>query len=130
LHGDLCLENLLVDRESNLTMIDFQDCEKHFYIFDLAAPIYSALEYSYVGGGNIVEYGQSITKAIIDGYQEENDLSSEMVDQLPLFIKLKEVFEYSLMHMYWDKDMLTEEKIRIMNHFRIRIEQKHSLLTT
>ena len=129
LHGDLCLENLLVDRESNLTMIDFQDCEKHFYIFDLAAAIYSALEYSYVGGGNIVEYGQAITKAIIDGYQEENDLSSEMVDQLPLFIKLKEVFEYSLMHMYWDQDILTEEQIRIMNHFRIRIEQNHSLLT-
>ncbi|QHA91039.1 phosphotransferase [Bacillus sp. N1-1] len=129
LHGDLCLENLLIDVKSNFTMIDFQDCEKHFYVFDLAAPIYSAMEYSYVGGGNIVEYGRAMKKAILDGYQEENDLSPEMVDQLPLFIKLKEVFEYSLMHMYWDKDTLTEEQIRIMNHFRIRIEQNHSLLT-
>lgn len=88
------------------------------------------LEYSFVGGGNIVEYGRAITQAIIEGYQEENDLSPEMVDQLPLFIKLKEVFEYSLMHMYWYKDTLTEEQIRIMNHFRIRIEQNHSLLTS
>ncbi len=128
LHGDLCLENLLVDQESNLTMIDFQDCEKHFYIFDLAAAVYSAMEYSYIGGGSIVDYGQAMTNAIINGYQEENDLSPEMVDQLPLFIKLKEVFEYSLMHMYWDQDRLTEDQVRIMNHFRIRLEHNHSLL--
>ncbi|WP_273834020.1 phosphotransferase enzyme family protein [Guptibacillus sedimenti] len=129
LHGDLCLENLLVDQESNLTMIDFQDCEKHFYVFDLAAAVYSAMEYSYVGGGNIVDYGRAMTKAILQGYREENNLSPEMEDQLPLFIKLKEVFEYSLMHMYWDKERLTEDQIRIMNHFRLRIEQHHSLLT-
>ena len=109
-------------------MVDFQDCEKNFYIFDLAVPIYSAMEYSFVGGGNIVDYGRDITKAIIDGYQEENDLPPEMLEQLPLFIKLKEVFEYSLMHMYWDKEKLTEEQIRIMNHFRMRIERNHSIL--
>lgn len=127
LHGDLWLENILVDDDLNLTMIDFQDCEKHFYIYDLAVPIYSALEYSFVGGGNIVEYGREITKAIIEGYQEENDLTSEMLDKLPLFIKLKEIFEYSLMHMYWNKEKLTEEQIRIMNHFRLRLEQNHPL---
>lgn len=60
-------------------MIDFQDCEKHFYIFDLAVPIYSAIEYSFVGNGNIVDYKNSITKAILDGYQEENELSTEMI---------------------------------------------------
>ena len=128
LHGDLWLENILVDHDLNLTMIDFQDCEKHYYIFDLAVPIYSALEYSFVGGGNIADYGRDITKAIIDGYREENDLSPEMLDRLPLFIKLKEVFEYSLMHMYWDKEKLTENQIRIMNHFRMRIEHNHSIL--
>lgn len=129
LHGDLWLENVLVDRDSKLTMIDFQDCEKHFYIFDLAVPIYSAIEYSYVGGGNIEDYGKAITKAIIEGYREENELSSDMLDKLPLFIKLKEIFEYSLMHMYWNKEKLTEEQIRIMNHFRMRIERDHSLLS-
>ena len=127
LHGDLWLENTLVDGDYNLTMIDFQDCEKHYYIYDLAVPIYSALEYTFVGGGNIADYGRDITKAIIAGYQEENDLPQEMLEQLPLFIKLKEVFEYSLMHMYWDKEKLTENQIRIMNHFRTRIEHNHSL---
>ncbi len=71
---------------------------------------------------------KSITKAIIEGYQEENELSSEMLDKLPLFIKLKELFEYSLMHMYWNKEKLTEEQIRIMNHFRMRLELNHSIL--
>ncbi|TKI79648.1 protein kinase, partial [Bacillus wiedmannii] len=34
IHGDLWLENILVENNSNVTMIDFQDCEKHFYIFN------------------------------------------------------------------------------------------------
>lgn len=126
LHGDLWLENILVDKNSNVTMVDFQDCEKHYYIYDLVVPIYSAMEYSFAGGGNIMEYGRNITKAIIKGYQEENDLPLEMLDKLSLFFKLKEIFEYSLMHMYWDKEKLTENQIRIMNLFRMRLERKSS----
>ena len=128
IHGDLWLENILVENNSNLTMIDFQDCEKHFYIFDLAVPIYSAIEYSFVGNGNIVDYKNSITKAILDGYQKENELPTEMIDKLPLFIKLKEIFEYSLMHMYWDKEELTEEQVRIMNLYRLKLENNYSLI--
>jgi len=82
LHGDLWLENILVDQDLKLSMVDFQDCEKNYYIFDLAITIYSAIEYSFVGGGNIVEFGGGITKAIIEGYQEEDDLSQEMLDKL------------------------------------------------
>ncbi|MDA1679560.1 phosphotransferase enzyme family protein [Bacillus cereus group sp. TH152-1LC] len=128
IHGDLWLENILVENNSNLTMIDFQDCEKHFYIFDLAVPIYSAIEYSFAGNGNIADYERSITKAIFDGYQEENELPKEMIDQLPMFIKLKEIFEYSLMHMYWDKEELTEEQVRIMNLYRMKIETKYPFI--
>lgn len=128
IHGDLWLENILVENNSNLTMIDFQDCEKHFYIFDLAVPIYSAIEYSFAGNGNIVDYEYSITKALFEGYQEENELPKEMKDKFPLFIKLKEIFEYSLMHMYWDKDELTEEQVRIMNLYRMKIENKNTYI--
>ncbi|MBM6649479.1 phosphotransferase enzyme family protein [Bacillus sp. RIT 809] len=128
IHGDLWLENILVENNSNLTMIDFQDCEKHFYIFDLAVPIYSAIEYSFVGNGNIVDYENSITNAIIDGYQEENEIPKEMIDLFPLFIKLKEIFEYSLMHMYWNREELTEEQVRIMNLYRMKIENKYAYI--
>jgi Ser/Thr protein kinase RdoA (MazF antagonist) len=128
IHGDLWLENILVDSDSNLSMIDFQDCEKHFYIFDLAVPIYSAIEYSFAGNGNIVDYENSITKAILDGYQEERELPKEMIDKPPLFIKLKEIFEYSLMHMYWNKEELTENQVRIMNLYRMKLENKDSLI--
>jgi len=109
-------------------MVDFQDCERHYYIFDLAVPIYSALEYTFEGTGNITEYGDRMTKAIIEGYQEEHALDPAMLDQLPLFLKLKELFEYSLMYMYWNTEKLNEDQLRIMNHFRIRLEQNHSIL--
>ncbi|MFD3270738.1 phosphotransferase enzyme family protein [Paenibacillus dendritiformis] len=128
IHGDLWLENILVDRGSSLTMIDFQDCEKHYYMYDLAVPLYSALEFSFAGAGNIRDYGNSIANALIEGYQEEHTLNPEMLKQLPLFLKLKEIFEYNLMHMYWDRERLSEEQIRIMNLYRLRIEHHVQLL--
>ncbi len=127
LHGDIWLENVIVDRSLKMTLVDFQDCEKHFYLFDLAVVIFSALEYSFVGSGNILDYRRSITKAIIDGYQEEYDLSPDMLRRLPLFIKLKELFEYCVMHMNWDTEKLTENQVRIMNLYRLRIESNHSI---
>ena len=126
IHGDLWLENILVDSDFKLTMIDFQDCEKHYYVYDLAVPIYSALEFSFSGGENIRDYERSITGALIDGYKEENDLSSEMLTKLPLFLQLKELFEYNLMHMYWNHKELSEEQVRILNLYRNRIEYRHS----
>lgn len=51
-----------------------------------------------------------------------------MIDKFPLFIKLKEIFEYSLMHMYWNKEELTEEQIRIMNLYRLKLENNYSLI--
>ena len=128
IHGDLWLENILVDPLSKLTMVDFQDCEKHYLMFDLAVPIYSAVEYSFDGNGNITDYARSVTDAILNGYREEHHLSEEMLKTLPLLIKLKEIFEYSLMYMYWDPANLTEDQLRIMNHCRLRIEGNHGIL--
>ena len=115
IHGDLWLENILADGDSALTMIDWQDCEKHYYVYDLAVPIYSALEFSFAGGQNLMDYKRLITKAITDGYKEEHPLSAEMSRQLPLFLRLKELFEYNLMHMYWNHEELSEEQVRIPN---------------
>jgi len=126
IHGDLWLENVLVDSESKLTFIDFQDCEKHYFVYDIAVPIYSALEFSFSGGENIKDYEKSITKAIIDGYKEENDLSAEMLMNLPLFLKMKQLFEYNLMHMYWNTNELSEEQVRILNLYRYKLESSHS----
>ncbi|ETT72468.1 protein kinase [Paenibacillus sp. FSL R7-277] len=126
IHGDLWLNNTLVDSDSALTMIDWQDCERHYYVYDLAVPIYSALEFSFAGGQNLIDYKRAITKAITDGYKEEHPLSAEMSRQLPLFMRLKELFEYNLMHMYWNFEELSEEQVRILNLYRSKIEYMHT----
>lgn len=127
LHGDIWLENVLVSDRSEITLIDFQDCEKHYYLYDLAVPIYSALEFSFSGNANIKDYGKSILHSIIEGYLQENYISDGMIEKMPLFFKLKEIFEYSLMHMYWNKDDLSEEQIRILNLYRLRLENNNNL---
>lgn len=130
LHADIWLENVLVKNHSKITLIDFQDCEKHYYLYDLIVPIYSALEFSFSGNGNIKEYAQAITESIFEGYSMEQNIPSEMLKHFPLLFKLKEIFEYQLMHMYWDKENLSEEQIRILNHYRIRLENDFTVLNS
>ncbi|RSK27734.1 protein kinase [Bacillus sp. HMF5848] len=127
IHGDIWLDNVLVTKEKKLTLIDFQDCEKHYYMFDLAVPLYSALEFSFVGGRNIKEYSYAIKESLFEGYASECTISAELTNTLPLFLKLKELFEYRAMHRYWEKKNLSEEQVRIMNLYRIRIENQFSL---
>ncbi|MNB82429.1 homoserine kinase [compost metagenome] len=121
IHGDIWLENVLVEGDS-LTIIDFQDCERHYYLYDLVVPLYSALEYSFAGQGNIRDYGQRLAENLLAGYLEEHTLSSEMLSYWPLLFRLKELFVYNLMHLYLNKDELNEEQIRIFNLYRMRIE--------
>lgn len=128
IHGDLWLENIVVGPGQSVTMIDFQDCEKHYWVYDLAVPLYSALHYTFAGQGNISDYGKSIFASLIDGYLMEHAISDKTLQQIPVFLKLKEIFEYSLMHMYWDQRKLSEEQVRIMNLYRIRIEQGHPVI--
>ncbi|WP_044877205.1 phosphotransferase enzyme family protein [Paenibacillus sp. IHBB 10380] len=125
LHGDIWLENVLVANQSNITIIDFQDCERHYYLYDLVVPIYSALEFSFAGKGNINDYAQSIAESLFAGYLEEHSLPLDMIEKLPLFFKLKEIFEYCLMHMYWDAESLSEEQVRILNLYRFRLENNY-----
>lgn len=128
LHGDVWLENILIADNLKPTFIDFQDCEKHYFLYDLAVPLYSALEFSFAGSGNILDYGRSIKDALLEGYSEMNTLPCDVDSKLPLFMKLKEIFEYNLMHMYWPEDRRREEHIRIMNLYRQRLESEYDLI--
>ncbi len=125
IHGDVLLENILVDQDDQMTLVDFQDCEKHFYMYDLIVPIYSSLEFSFSGGQDLLQYKQQITDALLEGYQEFIELDQQMIDAIPLFMQLKQIFEYNLMHMYWDIDSLSEEQIRILNMYRWKIENNY-----
>ncbi|MCU5098207.1 HAD family hydrolase [Bacillus wiedmannii] len=54
-----------------------------------------------------------------------HSLNGKLVEKLTLD---KEIFEYSLMHMYWDKEELTEDQVRIMNLYRMKIENKYTYI--
>ncbi|MEK5391695.1 aminoglycoside phosphotransferase [Bacillus shackletonii] len=92
----------------------------------MVVPIYSAVEFSFSGNSNIKDYTQSIAESLFEGYLEEFHIPQEMITTLPLLFKLKELFEYNVMHMYWNAEKLTEEQVRILNHYRLRLENNYS----
>lgn len=42
------------------------------------------------------------------GYQAENCLHEDVVKQIPIFLKLREIFLYQLFNQKWDKNNLEE----------------------
>lgn len=118
-HGDVWLENVLVTPDKKLTLVDFLDCEQHHLVWDLAIPLCSAVEFSFDGRGNILDYAKEITHALLEGYLLEHTLPQETIKQLPLFIRLKKFFEYCQM---CSMEPEREQDIRILNLYRQNLE--------
>ncbi len=47
------------------------------------------MEYSFLGGRNLNDYGVAITRSQFAGYDEENNLPKDMIQKMPLLFQLK-----------------------------------------
>jgi Ser/Thr protein kinase RdoA (MazF antagonist) len=79
IHGDLRLQNLLVDRES-VHVIDFDDCGTSWFLYDLATAI-SLLE--------DLPVAQELVDAWIEGYTALLPLEREDIDFIPDLIMMR-----------------------------------------
>jgi amicoumacin kinase len=89
IHGDYHFANLIYG-ENNLMVIDFDDCEYHFFIYDIAVYLFY-----YILGSDPTHINLETSKrvfcAFIKGYMLENSISLEMLEKLPLFLRLREL---------------------------------------
>jgi amicoumacin kinase len=100
IHGDYHFANLIY-HEDDLTVIDFDDSEYHFFIYDIAVYLFYYLLGSDPAQINL-EANKKVFCSFIKGYREENEISVEMIENLPLFLRLREI--KLLVSMLQDKD--------------------------
>ena len=121
IHSDIHQTNMHL-HNGEITLFDFDDCEQHYFINDLAIVIYWGLEVSF-NGTDIQTYTTTLTKHLFEGYRTENDLDAFWFNQIPKFLKLREVISLIDAHREWDLDNLNENQKIILNHYRKNIEQ-------
>lgn len=123
IHNDLHQGNFFV-QENTLTIFDFDDCSFNWFAQDIAVTFYHALWQGLSIRPEHVSFPQEFMKHFIEGYNKEHTMNKEIVRQIPLFLKLREVFLFTLFHEVWDAENLEEWQAYTLQDLRHRIEHE------
>lgn len=122
IHNDLHQGNFFV-QDTTLTIFDFDDCSFCWFAQDIAATFYHAMWQGLSVRPEHVSFPQEFMKHFIEGYNKEHTMNKEILRQIPLFLKLREVFLFTLFYEVWDFDKLEEWQAYTLKDLRYRIEQ-------
>lgn len=108
IHNDFHQGNLILTKEGILTAIDFDDCSLNWFAQDIAVAFYHAFWQHDAYNGMTDSFLQIFIGHFFAGYQTENLLHLDIINQIPIFLKLREIFLYQLFIQKWDIDNLEE----------------------
>ncbi|MFJ8065801.1 phosphotransferase enzyme family protein [Psychrobacillus sp. NPDC096426] len=116
IHNDFHQGNLIITKDGTITTIDFDDCAYNWYAQDIAVAFYHAYWQHSSYNDNIKAFPQTFMKHFLAGYQTENLLHEDTVEQIPIFLKLREIFLYELFTQKWNENNLEEwQKYTLLN---------------
>ena len=88
IHGDYLFSNIIYGDEQ--TVIDFDDCEYGYYLYDIAVYMF----YYLLGGNPLdidVEQNRRRLQVFLKGYSEIRDISLETLEELNPFFRLRQL---------------------------------------
>ncbi len=98
IHTDVHPGNYFVDEKLRIMLFDFDDCQYHWFAYDLAIPLLYFYLYS-----DLPEPDASSTDwffgTVLEAYQEMNILPVEWVRRIPGFVRFRRIDFYVLVHM-------------------------------
>jgi amicoumacin kinase len=101
IHNDFHQGNIFVN-EGRLTVFDFDDCAYHWFAYDLASSFYHAHWQSSSFTPEDKEFNSIFWENFLKGYKQERTISKELIQQIPIFLKIREIFLYTLFLEKWD----------------------------
>ncbi|WP_028402647.1 hypothetical protein [Ectobacillus panaciterrae] len=70
------------------------------------------------------DFPYAFMKSFLEGYRQENELNEEILKQIPLFLKYREVFLFTLFHEVWDFAHLQDWQTYTLQDLRHRIKHR------
>ena len=110
IHNDFHQGNIIITNENTITTIDFDECSYNWYAQDIAVSFYHAHWQHNAYNSNTDNFNETFLSHFFTCYQSENLLHENTIKQIPIFLKLREIFLYQLFIRKWDLSNLEEWK--------------------
>ena len=124
IHTDVHSGNFFID-EGKITVFDFDDSSYQWFASDIAIALYYTVWWKcadYQQEDKDI-YAKQFLKDFLNGYNEENSLEKWWLNEIPFFLKLRDITLYTVFHKKFGPNT-PERYERLLAGIRARIEQE------
>ncbi|MCP3030846.1 phosphotransferase [Halobacillus sp. A1] len=119
IHSDLHHGNFFMDN-GRVNVFDFDDSCYFYYVSDIAIPLYYAV-WARGFQGSSSSFAEEFLTFFMKGYIEENELSKEILELIPLFLRFRDHTLYAVLHKKWGSRSLNESQQSLLAQIRERL---------
>ncbi|MDZ5470551.1 phosphotransferase [Bacillus sp. 31A1R] len=129
IHTDIHSGNFFFDGHE-IHVFDFDDCSYQWFTSDIAIPVYYSVLYRYPNGNQEERnrFGNMYLESFIEGYETEHKLPDGWKEQLPLFMRLRDVVLYAVFHKKIAPEDRNERILALMSEIKMRVENKEAII--
>jgi Ser/Thr protein kinase RdoA (MazF antagonist) len=98
IHQDAHAGNFFVDKSGVITLFDFDDCCYSWYMNDIAIVLF----YAALGEEDEEAFIRTFMRSFLRGYTQESKIDPRWLEQIPYFLKLREIDLYAIIHRSFD----------------------------
>ncbi|MCW5875711.1 MAG: phosphotransferase [Anaerolineales bacterium] len=118
-HQDAHGGNLFVDEAGRITLFDFDDCGYNWYINDIAMVLF----YRVANEDDPEALAREFLGHFLRGYQRACPLDPKWLQEIPHFLKIREIELYAIIHRDFDLDKIDNDWVAgFMRGRKARIE--------
>ncbi len=122
IHQDAHAGNFFVSDTGEITLFDFDDCAYSWFINDIAIVLF----YMINGMKNPREFLDTFLPPFLEGYCLETRFDPTWIEAIPLFLKLREIDLYAVIHRSFNVENLEDPWCRrFMTGRRERLMKNH-----
>ncbi len=122
-HVDFHGGNFFVTGDGQITLFDFDDCQYAWFIYDVAMALFYAIDHNCTTP-EAIEDANNFLSDFWQGYQGENHLAHDWLAAIPLFLRLREIDLYMLIHRSMDLENLDPWCTSFMDKRKEKILEK------
>ena len=119
IHQDAHGSNFFVDQVGTITLFDFDECAYSWYVNDIAI----ALFYNVMDADDWPAFTQEFMTHFLQGYEQAHGLDASWLQEIPHFLKAREIELYAVAHRDFDVSNIDHEWMaRFMRDRKHKIE--------
>lgn len=103
-HFDANSGNIVVDDTGCLTIFDFDECTYSWYANDIAIALFAIA----MGAPDVSTFTQEFMSHFLRGYRTVYHLDRQWLREMPVFLKMVEIFMYAVIHRDFDVGNITD----------------------